>query len=758
MPQGLRKNVQNVEQKGCAHLWMCYNTRMNDTHHDNSISAFARLLATENIRVVHNVDAHTASFNMVDRVLTLPRWDNMTPRLYDMLVGHEVAHALFTDSTVNKEKNALQGCVDIDPDNPQNALAVINVVEDARIERLIKAKYPGLKRDFSVGYKHLYDMDIFQIAEQGGVSNMGILDRINLHFKLGILGILEIPFFNDEERSYLDRIEAAQTWEDVIAVSRDLYQYALRENAKMNQNSDMLVSAGGSGEDGDGTQQQDEANGASGDMASKGPDLQSKTQDAFDRSKENKSAGYRPCNNSTIDIPDINLDHVIVPMKKIGKDHYGARHSNYGRALSGSEIDERKKILDRQYELCDEFMNSEKSTVNYMIKQFEMRKAADEHRRTSIQKSGRLDTIKMINYKWSEDIFAKNAVVHTGKNHGFVIVLDWSGSMNVNIMSTVRQAITLAMFCRRANIPFDLYAFTDRVPCLSKYGYDPIAYETDRAGVYNTNTVQDEHGAVVANGVNQEFKNFRMLNFLTSSCNNREFVDACRVLFSLAANETYSYGFNIPQTFNYSEYQLGGTPLEEALVFLHHALPVFRARHKVQILNTVILTDGESCGGAYVLHNPKTRMSYGNHPSERASGSYGSQPLNMTMLLLKSLKQSTRTNIIGMYLTNAKMPYVRGLSTRWLDTYNIDASATSTIAKSWKDNRFFVVPAMQGNYASFMDAAYVIDANLDPEQELNLPDSASTTRTQLRNAFVKGMKTRSMSRILTNRFVDNISS
>jgi hypothetical protein len=457
---------------------------MNDTHHDNSISAFARLLATENIRVVHDVDAHTASFNMVDRVLTLPRWDNMTPRLYDMLVGHEVAHALFTDSTVNKEKNALQGCVDIDPDNPQNALAVINVVEDARIERLIKAKYPGLKRDFSVGYKHLYDMDIFQIAEQGGVSNMGILDRINLHFKLGILGILEIPFFNDEERSYLDRIEAAQTWEDVIAVSRDLYQYALRENAKMNQNSDMLVSAGGAGGSGEGSdgsqqqegdgEQQDEANGASGDMASKGPDLQSKTQDAFDRSKENKSAGYRPCNNFTIDIPDINLDHVIVPMKKIGKDHYGARHNNYGRALSGSEIDERKKILDRQYELCDEFMNSEKSTVNYMIKQFEMRKAADEHRRTSIQKSGRLDTIKMINYKWSEDIFAKNAVVHTGKNHGFVIVLDWSGSMNVNIMSTVRQAITLAMFCRRANIPFDLYAFTDRVPCLSNMDTIPL--------------------------------------------------------------------------------------------------------------------------------------------------------------------------------------------------------------------------------------------------------------------------------------------
>ena len=83
---------------------------------DTTISAFARLLATENIVVRHSNDAHTASFDMVERILTLPRWKGMTPALYDMLVGHEVAHALWTDATIDKETGNLAACVDIAPD------------------------------------------------------------------------------------------------------------------------------------------------------------------------------------------------------------------------------------------------------------------------------------------------------------------------------------------------------------------------------------------------------------------------------------------------------------------------------------------------------------------------------------------------------------------------------------------------------------------------------------------------------------------
>jgi len=736
-------------------VWVCYNTRMNTTHHDNSISAFARLLATENIRVRHSYDAETASFDMVGRVLTLPRWKNMSARLYDMLVGHEVAHALFTDATVNTEKNCLQACVDIDPDNPKNAMPVLNIVEDARIERLIKAKYPGLKRDFSAGYKQLYDMEIFPIAEMGGVSNMGILDRLNLHFKLGILGILDIPFHNDEERSFVDRLANTQSWEDVIEVSRDLYQYALEEQSQTAQNdltAKMVADGEGEGQDGEGTatKPEDQADDSSKGMSSsKGDQLTSSTQDAFDHAKSAETK--HSYNNDPIEmtLPRINRDKVVVSMQEIHDLHVNMPRDAWGKQMTPALKTTRDSILQHHFDECDSFMNSEKSTVTNLIKQFEMRKAADEHRRTSIHKSGRLDTVRMINHKWSEDIFAKNAVVRSGKNHGFVIVLDWSGSMQNNLMATVKQAITLAMFCRRANIPFDLFAFTDRVQITNSDdngNYAPI----ERSDYYPDHTNGDYN---IENG--SDFTHFHMLNFLTSKCNNRDFIQACRVLYSIAYTEANAYSYNNQyNTFTDRSLSLGGTPLEEAILFLHTELPLFRKRHNVQVLNTVILTDGESCGLNAVIHNPITRRTYGYRPGETDTN-YRNNPLPQSFLLLKSLKEQTGTNLIGMYLTMARSPTARGIGHNWLDTYQTDAAILASLAKDWKNNRFFVAP---GRYSQVFDEAYVIDANLEPDSELNLPDSANATRTQLRNAFVKGMKSRSMSRLLTNRFIEAIAS
>ena len=55
----------------------------------------ARLLATENLVVEHR-NVETAMFNVIDRVLTLPMWKLASSDVYDMLVGHEVVHALYT--------------------------------------------------------------------------------------------------------------------------------------------------------------------------------------------------------------------------------------------------------------------------------------------------------------------------------------------------------------------------------------------------------------------------------------------------------------------------------------------------------------------------------------------------------------------------------------------------------------------------------------------------------------------------------------
>ena len=58
-------------------------------------SMLAKLLASENITVEHG-KYNTASFDVKNRVLRLPIWKEMSGNLYDLLVLHEVGHALFT--------------------------------------------------------------------------------------------------------------------------------------------------------------------------------------------------------------------------------------------------------------------------------------------------------------------------------------------------------------------------------------------------------------------------------------------------------------------------------------------------------------------------------------------------------------------------------------------------------------------------------------------------------------------------------------
>ena len=58
-----------------------------------------------------------------------------------------------------------------------------------------------------------------------------------------------------------------------------------------------------------------------------------------------------------------------------------------------------------------------------------MKKSADEYRRAAVSKTGVIDTNKLFKYKLTEDIFKKTTVIPEGKNHGLIMHIDWSGSM-----------------------------------------------------------------------------------------------------------------------------------------------------------------------------------------------------------------------------------------------------------------------------------------------------------------------------------------
>ena len=177
-------------------------------------SMLAKLLASENITVEHG-KYNTASFDVKNRVLRLPIWKEMSGNLYDLLVLHEVGHALFTpEEGMHDAKGYGKGFK-----------SFLNVVEDARIERKIKVKYPGGRRAFINGYADLMDRDFFGVNKMN-CDKLALIDRINLHYKVGDHVDL---IFSDEERVHLDRIDKANTWKEVVKICKDLYDNAIDE-------------------------------------------------------------------------------------------------------------------------------------------------------------------------------------------------------------------------------------------------------------------------------------------------------------------------------------------------------------------------------------------------------------------------------------------------------------------------------------------------------------------------------------------------
>ena len=169
----------------------------------------AKLLATEDIVVEHR-PVETAQFDVDNRVLTLPIWD-ASNNIIDVLVSHEVGHALFTPN--------------VDPvcEAPKQ---ILNITEDVRVEKLMKRKYLGIAKSFYRGYKELNEMDFFEVDD---LDTYNLADKINLHFKIGaFLGVK----FTPQEQEIVNVVEKSETFEDAISAAEALYNFCKQEQER----------------------------------------------------------------------------------------------------------------------------------------------------------------------------------------------------------------------------------------------------------------------------------------------------------------------------------------------------------------------------------------------------------------------------------------------------------------------------------------------------------------------------------------------
>jgi len=775
---------------GCIELWydpcMLKKPQVNRATKD----ILAKCMATEDLRVIHDGNAETAYFDTLNRVLCLPIWEDMSNATYDMLVGHEVSHALHTPQS---------GWEDFVGDGKGSRIRhmFLNIVEDARIERMIKSKFPGLKRDFATAYGELHDRDLFELANRTIDTDTPLIDRLNLEFKLGLFGLETIPFSSDEQQ-YVTRMADTVTFEDVVALAKELYEKHIDELEDEDENQPQSGSqseagdgddeeqgsqgqsgddqgesqdgsqSGSDSEDGDGNEDTDSVNRGGDDSGQSQDDDTDDGESADSEDGESQESGdsqasleYDDYNtgvgqagstqnsfeqgvNQLRDantrksfeyhtLPTMQLENCVVDYKEVA-----SMWETFESQIRETRIEQYQTKRNETNVTLRDFQTRTKSTVAQMVQHFQMKQAADASKRTDIAKTGVLDTVNMINYRWSEDIFMKNEVHADGKNHGIVMYLDWSGSMCGIIKDTVEQLLILTEFCQKVNIPFDVYAFSSK-------DHPSMDALKDASGNY----LKNENGFNVPSG-NHQYKEhedksvlrphgFSMLQFLSSDMKKNEYTSAVQNLYYLASSQA-NYGRDYP-----NELGMGCTPLNEAIMCAMTQVPAFQKKHNVQIVNTVFLTDGDGHGmGAgrgygetqVVIHDPKTRKDYTVSKTEHTAE---------TNEYLRILQERTGSNIIGIRLSDAKN--VSRLQYRYFPDQDM-----SEVAKSWKTNNFVTVNGLG------YDKLFIVRGNLQVETEAldALSDDASYAK--IKNAFMKGSNNQKSSRVIASQMVDIISA
>ena len=720
-------------------------------------SQLAKLLATEDLVVEHK-KVSTACFNVHTRVLTLPLWEKASGLVYDLLVGHEVGHALFTP-----DENWLE-TVKV----PQQ---FVNVVEDARIEKLMKRKYVGLAKTFFNGYKELNEEDFFKLGEDD-ISTFNLADRANLYFKIGNFITLD---FKPEEREIINLIGACESFADSLIAAEELYKYCKKEKEQKQKVADFdshetqgnsqspaseIVESGDSSSEQDG--ESDNSSEKESEDSYGGTAQGEETHVKFEETKDEPEVrtaesfedkirdlvGNDMNENVYVEIPQVNLDTVIGKNSEVHKDidnsfsHQQKLHNDHAKE-SGFAAVNLYKESDIDF---NKFKSSAQKEVNYLVKEFECRKAADQYARASTARTGVLDTTRLHTYKYNEDLFKKVSVIPDGKNHGLVFVLDWSGSMCEVMLDTCKQLFNLVWFCKKVSIPFEVYAFTNEWR-RGEYDYDKDRYlSADRTPHY-----QKKDGLLVVD------ETFSMMNILTSKTSGKELEHQMLNIWRLA----YCFGRTYSSPYTYSNrLALSGTPLNEALITLHQILPKFQKENKLQKVQCIVLTDGEA---NQLVHHKEVQRRWDKEPyigtgyinpmstfiRDRKLGTtykidYGYH--KFTDVLLRNLKDKfSSMNFIGIRVLEG-----RNMS-RFVQMYHSNNDKQyEKIQNDWKKLKSFIIT--QSGY----DAYFGISATaLSQESEFEVHECA--TKSQIKSAFVKSLKTKKLNKKVLGEFISLVA-
>jgi hypothetical protein len=296
---------------------------------------------------------------------------------------------------------------------------------------------------------------------------------------------------------------------------------------------------------------------------------------------------------------------------------------------------------------------------------------------------------------------------------------------------TLDQLMMLAMFCKKAQIPFDVFAFTNNFARSGGHTF------------YHFDDVQENDIGII--------KNFSLMHLISSTLKTSAFNKSMAYVMYMknmfVSRGSYSWSdtkfYPMPNSLG-----LGGTPLNEAIIAAMEVVPTFQKKNNVQIVNTIFLTDGqghntsstyseglfESTGGNPTIVDPVTKKHYKSWIGDK--------------ILLEILKDRTGTTLAGFFITTANK---RGFQN---DLYyaGVDYDETTTLYNKMKKDGFCVVE--NAGYDEF----YILSSkNLRVDDDGIEKIKSDMTKNKMKNVFISAQKGKIANKKMLSQFAELVA-
>lgn len=535
-------------------------------------SVFARMLSEQKLFVEINEKAETASIDLEGKLLVLPSWDG-SEELQRFLMSHEVAHAAYTPA---------RDWVDTIKAKPKEEQLMfktcLNIIEDCRIDRLLQERYPVIRKWYRKGWEELLQIRPDFLGKKDEIQGLQFFNRINSYFKTKSAGMPDYfdLTWTSEEQNFIDRVDSAQTFEEVKQLAEELFQMI--------------------------------------------PPEERKTQ-------------IIKINLSMFDVRD--LDWQIEQALKKGKDP-NSINMRRPEPTVGDYVylqdDDWKPFVVEHLPSSMGSITSNRDVITKLVSEFNRKATSLQFANIQASATGELDMARLHAFKTEDDLFlTKFEAKKLAKNHGMIMIIDSSGSMQDVFESVIEQVYSLALFCKRTGVPFEAYAFND------KYG--------------RTSPMTKSR--------------FSFLKIFDSS-------QSLSKLTELAAK--------------WKEFTAwSGTPLSDSIHLAKTMVLDFKKKHNIEVMNVVFLTDGECTNSVYgsTYVDVKSRMVV------PAKANFNGRQ-DGTAALFTILRERTQSNVFTFYLGSNTFKFEKGAGglngVFYIPQTNVSRSDSRMFIKLFTDN------------------------------------------------------------------------